>query len=258
MTAGDLRLALVQHAPVWEDREATLASLDGWVDRAVGAGGRLVVLPELFPTGFSMATDRIAEPVDGPTATWMRDRAARHDVWLAGSVAERRDGDDRPRNVCLVVAPDGTVHRYAKQHPFTYAGESDAYLAGDEDVTIDVDGLRVTPTICFDLRFPEQYRATVDDTDCYLVVASWPAKRSAHWRALLQARAIENQAYVVGLNRVGRDGNDVDHLGDSVVHGPGGEVLVQAGAVETVLVVDVSAGEVATARQRLPFLRDRR
>ncbi|MTV27121.1 carbon-nitrogen family hydrolase [Nitriliruptoraceae bacterium ZYF776] len=253
-----MRVALVQHAPVWEDRDATLAELDPVLAGAAASGGRLLVLPELFATGFSMATDRIAEPVDGPTVAWLRERAAEHDVWLAGSLAERRDGDTRPRNVCVLVAPDGTVHRYAKQHPFTYAGEGEAYLAGDHDLTVDVDGVRVTPTVCFDLRFPEQYRATVDDTDAYLVVASWPARRAAHWRALLRARAIENQAYVVGVNRVGRDGNDVDHAGDSVVHDPNGDVLVQAGAVETVLVVDLDAEVVATARERLPFLRDRR
>ncbi|MEX0836399.1 MAG: nitrilase-related carbon-nitrogen hydrolase, partial [Nitriliruptor sp.] len=169
-----LRIAAVQHEPRWQDRDGTLADLTPTVAVAASTGAQLVVLPELFATGFSMATDRIAEPEDGPTSTWLRDQASQHQVWLAGSVPEVRPGDDRPGNVCCLVAPDGAIHRYAKRHPFGMASEPDHYRSGDEHVTVDVDGVRVTPTVCYDLRFPEQYRVTVDDTDAYLVVASWP------------------------------------------------------------------------------------
>jgi predicted amidohydrolase len=173
-------------------------------------------------------------------------------------VPERRDGDDRPGNVCCLVAPDGTVHRYAKRHPFGMAGERDHYRAGDEHVTVDVDGVRITPTVCYDLRFPEQYRATVDDTDAYLVVASWPAPRRQHWSTLLVARAIESQAYVVGVNRVGTDGNGTDHAGGSVVVDPLGHELVRAGDAATVLSADLDTELVARTRRDLPFLPDRR
>jgi predicted amidohydrolase len=253
-----LRVAAVQHEPAWHDRDATLAALTPTVAVAASTGARLVVLPELFATGFSMATDVIGEPEDGPTVTWLRDRAAAHDVWLAGSVPERRPGDDRPGNVCCLVAPDGTVHRYAKRHPFGMAGETDHYRAGDEHVTVDVDGVRITPTVCYDLRFPEQYRATVDDTDAYLVVASWPAARRQHWSALLVARAIEGQAYVVGVNRVGTDGNGTGHAGGSVVVDPLGHELVRAGDAATVLSADLDTDLVARTRRDLPFLPDRR
>ncbi len=253
-----LRVAAVQHEPSWQDRDATLAALTPTVAVAARTGARLVVLPELFAVGFSMAVDVIAEPEDGPTVDWMRARATEHEVWLAGSVPERRPGDERPGNVLCMLAPDGTVHRYAKRHPFGMAGEHDHYRAGDDHVTVDVDGVRVTPTICYDLRFPEQYRATADDTDAYLVVASWPAPRATHWSSLLVARAIENQAYVVGVNRVGEDGNGLAQAGRSVVVDPLGQELVRAGDAATLLTADLDTEVVAQVRRDLPFLPDRR
>lgn len=253
-----LRVAAVQHAPQWQDRDATLAALTPTVAVAASTGARLVVLPELFAVGFSMAVERIAEPEDGPTVTWMRERAASLDVWLAGSVPETRAGDQRPGNVCCLVAPDGAVHRYAKRHPFGMAGEPTHYRAGDRHVTVDVDGVRITPTVCYDLRFPEQYRATVDDTDAFLVVASWPAPRRQHWSALLVARAIENQAYVVGANRVGPDDKGLDHAGGSVVIDPLGQELVRAGDAATIISADLDTEVVARVRGELPFLPDRR
>lgn len=256
-TNAPLRTAVVQHAPRWQDRDATLKELEPTVAVAASTGARLIVLPELFATGFSMAVDRIAEPEDGPTSDWLRDRAAEHDVWITGSVPERRPGDERPANVCCLVAPDGTVHRYAKIHPFGMAGEPRFYRAGDQHLTVDVDGVRVTPTICYDLRFPEQYRATAEDTDVYLVVASWPAPRRQHWSSLLIARAIEDQAYVVGCNRVGDDGNGTPHAGGSVVVDPVGHELVRAGDAPTVLSADLDPAMVAQVRRDLPFLPDR-
>lgn len=253
-----LRIAAIQHVPVWHDRAATLAALTPTVAAAAAGGARLLVLPELFATGFSMDTDAIAEPEDGPTSTWMRAQAAAHDVWLAGSVPEVRPGDDRPGNVCCLVAPDGVVHRYAKVHPFIMAGEPDHFRAGDAHLTVDVDGIAVTPTVCYDLRFPEHYRATADRTDLYLVVASWPAARGHHWSSLLVARAIEDQAYVVGVNRCGQDGAGVAQAGRSVVVDPLGHELVRAGDAPTVLTVDVDGDVVARVRRDLPFLSDRR
>lgn len=253
-----LRVAAIQHDPHWQDRDATLAALTPTVAVAASTGAGLVVLPELFAVGFSMAVDRIAEPEDGPTVTWMRERAAEHDVWLAGSVPEVRPGDERPGNVCCLVAPDGAVHRYAKRHPFGMADEPDHYRPGDGHLTVDVGGVRVTPTVCYDLRFPEQYRATVDDTDAYLVVASWPSPRRQHWSALLIARAIENQAYVVGVNRVGADGNGLEQAGRSVVVDPLGQELARAGDAVTMLTADLDTEVVARVRRDLPFLPDRR
>ncbi len=253
-----LRIAAVQHHPVWQDRDATLAALTPTVAGAAASGARLVILPEMFATGFSMDVARIEEPEDGPSSAWLRERAAEHDVWIAGSIPERRPGDDRPGNVLCLVAPDGTVHRYTKMHPFIMAGEPDHFRAGDQHLTVDVDGIRVTPTVCYDLRFPEQYRATADHTDAYLVVASWPAARRHHWSSLLVARAIEDQAYVVGVNRVGDDGNGTGHAGGTVIVDPRGQELVRAGDRPTVLTADLDRDVVTQVRRDLPFLADRR
>jgi predicted amidohydrolase len=250
-----VKVAAVQHDICWEDREATLARLDPLVASAAAGGARLVVLTEMFAVGFSMAPARVAEPVGGPTEAWLLDRAAAHGVWIAGSVPQQ--GEGRPRNVLVLAAPDGTVHRYAKVHPFTYSGEDEHYDAGTELVTVDVEGVRVSLFVCYDLRFADELWGLAAATDLYVVVANWPAKRRHHWRSLLVARAIENQAYVLGCNRVGT-GDGIDYAGDSCIVDPLGEVLVAASSVETVLQADVDPAVVSATRARFPFLRDRR
>jgi predicted amidohydrolase len=252
-----MRIAALQHDIAWEDRETNLARLTPQVDQAVGAGARLVVLTEMFATGFSMSTDRTAEDRDGPIVTWLTDQATRHGVWVAGSLALRDPDRELPLNALCLVSPDGDLHRYDKLHPFTYAGEHERFAAGDRFVTVDVEGLRVTLFVCYDLRFADEFWATARDTDVYLVVANWPEARRGHWRALLDARAIENQAYVVGVNRVG-EGGQLRYVGDSRIVDPLGEVLVSAAGTETILLADLDPQVVRDARERLPFLPDRR
>jgi predicted amidohydrolase len=254
-----LRVAALQHDIAWEDRATTLARLAPMVADAVGAGAGLVVLPEMFAVGFSMRTDVTAEPVDGPTAAWLGDQAQAHGVWLAGSVPERAEGDDLPHNVLVVAGPDGQRVRYAKRHPFSYGGETEHFAAGDDLVTLDIEGVRVSLAVCYDLRFADQFWAQGPTTDCFLVVANWPAKRTAHWRALLVARAIENQAYVVGVNRVGTAGDGTEHTGGSCVVDPLGVLVADATepGVETTLLADIDPEVVAATRARFPFLADR-
>jgi predicted amidohydrolase len=257
-----MRVAVVQHEPVWEDAAATCARLTPVVAAAAAGGARLVVLPEMFATGFSMRTDRTAEPEDGPTVTWMRAQAEAHDVWLLGSVPERRDDDVRPRNCCHVVAPSGdTVARYDKVHRFTHAGEDEHVApqqlpAGGGVVTVDVAGVRVTPIICYDLRFADLTWQAAAQTDCFVVPASWPAPRREHWRTLLRARAIENQAWVVAANRVGSD-DGLDYVGDSVVVDPMGRTVAEAAHRPTTLFGDIDAATVATTREAYRFMADR-
>ena len=253
-----MQVAAVQHDIVWEDRAATLERIGPLVASAVEDGARLVLLPEMFAVGFSMATERIEEPVDGPTVRWLAEQAAAHGAWIGGSVPERAPGAALPSNVFVLCGPAGERHRYAKRHPFSYGGEADRFAAGHESSTVDVDGLRVTPAVCFDLRFADHFWERAEGTDCYVVVASWPARRMAHWRPLLVARAIENQAYVVGVNRVGTAGDGTGHLGGSCVIDPWGEVVADAGDGEAVVLAEVDPDVVAATRTRYPFLADRR
>jgi predicted amidohydrolase len=257
-----VRIAAVQHDIVWEDREANFARLAAQVGRAVGAGAELVLLSETFSTGFSM-TPGIGEPEGGPSSQFLAGQAALHGVWVAGTCPEiapssgKGDGE-LPYNSFVLAGPDGSTHRYRKLHPFTHAGEHERFRAGTEPVTVEVGGLRVTPFICYDLRFADVFWRAAPATDVYLVPANWPSARRAHWRTLLAARAIENQAYVVGCNRVGTAGDGTEHAGDSRIVSPMGELLATAAGVETIVLADVDAAEVTATRDRLRFLADRR
>jgi predicted amidohydrolase len=255
-----VRVAAVQHDIVWEDRGATLARLEPRLAEAAAEGARLIVLPETFAVGFSMRTERTAEPVDGPTSTWMGEQAARLGAWVAGSVPERSAGAALPQNVLVLAGPEGQRHRYAKRNLFRYGGEDRCFAPGSAPVTLELGGVRCTPVVCYDLRFGDQMWERARETDCYLVVANWPEQRQHHFRALLLARAIENQAYVVGVNRVGTAGDGVDHVGGSCIIGPRGELLADAeplGPVEATLVAEVDPAEVARVRAKYPFLDDR-
>jgi predicted amidohydrolase len=252
-----MRIAAVQHDIVWEDREANFERLAPQVERAVGAGAELVLLSETFSTGFSM-TPGLGEPEGGPSAQFLAAQAAEHGVWLGGTCPEVEPGEELPYNSFVLAGPDGTTHRYRKLHPFTHAGEHERFRAGDKPVTVDVGGLRITPFICYDLRFADVFWKAAPDTDVYLVPANWPSPRRLHWQTLLQARAIENQAYVVGCNRVGTAGDGTEHVGDSRIVSPMGELLSTAAGVETIVLADVDPAEVAATRERLKFLPDRR
>jgi predicted amidohydrolase len=216
-----------------------------------------VVLTEMFPTGFSPEPQRVAEPEGGPTTEFLRAQAGDLGVWLTGSVPTHPAGGGRPVNRLLLAGPGGELWAYDKIHPFSYSGEHEHYAAGTERVTFDVEGVRVTPFVCYDLRFADEFWAMAPGTDCYVVVANWPSSRRAHWQALLVARAIENQAYVVGVNRVG-EGGGLLYSGDSRIVDPQGEILAGAAWGETILLADVDPAVVAETRKRYPFLADRR
>lgn len=255
-----MRVAALQLDLAWEDREANFERVDRWLPAATAAGARLLVLPEMFPCGFTMESHAVGEPFGGPSARFLVDRAKEHGVWLAGSIPERAEGaarDARPFNTLLVAAPDGTTHRYRKIHPFAHAGEHEHYGAGDARVVVTIDGVRCGLFVCYDLRFANDFWALAPEVDAYLVVANWPEARRRHWTTLLDARAIENQAYVVGVNRVG-EGGGLRYAGDSRIVDPLGRALATASEGETMLVADLDPREVARVRAELPFLPDRR
>jgi predicted amidohydrolase len=252
-----VKIAAVQHDIVWEDRDANFARLAPQIRRAVGAGAELVLLTETFSTGFSM-TPGIGEPEGGPSSEFLSRQAAEHGVWVGGTCPEIADGAPLPYNSFVLAGPDGTAHRYRKLHPFTHAGEHERFRAGERPVTVQIGDLRVTPFICYDLRFADVFWTAAPATDVYLVPANWPSPRRLHWQTLLQARAIENQAYVVGCNRVGTAGDGTEHVGDTRIVSPMGELLATAAGGETIVLADVDAAEVAATRDRLRFLPDRR
>ena len=252
-----MRIAAVQHDIVWEDREANFERLAPRVAAAVAAGAELVLLTETFSTGFSM-TPGIGEPEGGPSARFLAAQAAEHGVWVGGTCPEIAEGEQLPYNSFVLAGPDGTVHRYRKLHPFTHAGEHERFRAGKAPVTVEIGGLRVTPFVCYDLRFADVFWQAAPGTDVYLVPANWPSPRRLHWQTLLQARAIENQAYVVGCNRVGTAGDGTEHAGDSRIVSPMGELLATASAVETIVLADVDPAEVTKTRDRLSFIPERR
>jgi predicted amidohydrolase len=250
-----LRVAAIQHDIAWEDPGATTAALSPWVARAAATGAGLVVLAEMFATGFSMHVP--AQDENGEIVSWMREQARAHGIRLAGSVALAGAEDARPTNRLLVVGPDGIEQRYDKIHPFSYAGEHERFAPGHEPAIAVVDGVRLGLSVCYDLRFANLFWALAADVDAYLVVANWPRARRAHWSTLVRARAIENQAYVVAVNRVGT-GGEIGYAGDSAIIDPIGEVLVSAAGEPTMLLADLDPQVVASTRSRYPFLADRR
>lgn len=252
-----MRLAAIQHNIVWENPSANFERLEPLIGRAASDGARVVVLSEMFSTGFSLAAATLAEPLDGPSVSFLAETASRHDVWMIATLAAL-DGAGVARNLAVAVAPDGSVMAAPKLHPFTFDREHEAFTPGDEPLCVVVDGVRFSVLVCYDLRFAPAFWKLASTTDCYVVPANWPEARRAHWSALLVARAIENEAYCVGVNRVGTNVAGVAYSGDSSIVSPLGEPLCVARNGEAILMADIDPGVVADVRRRFPFLSDRR
>lgn len=252
-----LQVAVIQHDIEWEDADRTLARLGPLVGDAVSGGARLVVLTEMFATGFSARTEAIAEPPGGVAWSFLVDQARRHGIWIVGSLCCLEDPDGLPTNLAMLVGPDGSSWRYAKRHLFSYSGEDERMAAGSAQVVADVDGVRTSLHVCYDLRFAPDFWSLAPGVDLYVVPANWPRARVAHWRSLLVARAIENQAWVIGANRVGTGGG-LEYSGDSLVVDPLGEIVADgAGGAEEILRARVDTSAVESVRARYPFLSDR-
>lgn len=252
-----MKIIGIQLDPVWEDAAANHEKAYALIKSAQPTPGALIVLPEMFASGFSMNVAAIAD-TNGVTQSFLAHTAAEFGVYLMAGVVTR-NADGRGRNECVVYAPDGREHaRYCKMQPFTLGGESDHFGAGDDVVLLDCGGFRVAPFICYDLRFPEIFRrAAARGANLITVIASWPVAREDHWLTLLKARAIENQAYVVGVNRCGSDPK-LYHSGRSRIFGPGGNALAEAGTEESAIEAELELELLLDYRQRLPFLNDLR
>jgi omega-amidase len=271
---SSLTITTIQTAVQWEDKSANLKGLEERI-LAIPEPTELVVLPEMFSTGFSMRPEVLAERMDGPTLAWMQEIAARKKIILTGSIIVEED--DNYYNRLIWMLPNGQYGYYDKRHRFAYAGENEYYTAGHRRLIASVKGWKVLLLVCYDLRFPVWSRQTPprgqepDDRelpvkappadpeleyDLLIYVANWPERRSHAWKTLLQARAIENQCFVTGVNRIGDDGNDIYHSGDTMIIDPLGETLYHAAAREEAFTLTLLKDELTRVRQRFPFWQD--
>lgn len=244
----------VQHDIVWEDQSANCDRVRSLIAEECPAAGSLVVLPEMFATGFSMNVAATTTTAD--TSQALSALASEHDVYLmAGTVAEG-DGE-KARNEAIVYSPAGEpICRYVKQQPFMLGGEGEAYVAGDTHELFEWNGIKVAPFVCYDLRFPEIFRpAAAAGAEMMTVIASWPDKRIHHWVHLLRSRAIENQCYVIGVNRTGEDPS-LQYNGHSIIVDYTGEVIADAHEDQGVISADLNFQAQREYRQGLPFLQD--
>ena len=249
-----MRVHLVQMDLAWHDRAANHATARRMIESTAPGRGDLVVLPEMFAVGFSMDVAATYD-VNGETERFVCDLAREFGIYLiAGNVTRP---DDLGRNEALVAGPDGTLlTRYHKLHPFRFAREHEHFRGGEGVVAFEWHDLKVAPFVCYDLRFPEVFRmAAKRGAQLMAVIANWPTPRVGHWLALLTARAIENQAYVIGVNRAGRDPN-VEYPGRSVLIDPQGKTIVDAGAEPGVVSGTIDAAELHAYRARFPALTD--
>ena len=248
-------IAGIQMDIAWEEPKESFALARRQLDRAEAAGARFCVLPEMFATGFSMNAEKVAA-FAGEIRAFLAAESSRRGLWLLGGFAESQD--PRPRNACALFDPSGIERlHYQKIHPFSPAGEHEHYEGGNSVSSFSVEGVSVTPFICYDLRFPEPFRAAAAHTDLFVVIANWPERRRSAWETLLRARAIENHAFVLGVNRVGEAGG-LPHSGDSALIDPLGECRSSAHGSEALVMGEVDHEEVETCRRRFSFLADRR
>ena len=253
-----MQIHLFQTDIRWQDPSRNIESLTSLVEELTPNSGCLLLIPEMFSTGFSMDANRIAEPLDGnsPASDCLARLARETGCCALGGVATR--AADTRYNEALAAFPDGSDARYRKHQGFSLAGETEAYAGGDRLTTFDWGGGRVGMSICYDLRFPEIYRALAfGGAELLVNIANWPRRRIGHWTTLLQARAIENQCYVAAVNRVGEDPNS-HYTGCSLVVDPHGEIIADAGETEGCVTAEIDFESVRAWRAEFPALRDAR
>jgi len=252
-----LTVSIIQTNLYWEDKAANLQLLEKKIF-SIKEKTEVVVLPEMFSTGFSMKPEQLAETMDGETVQWMRRIAAQQKIILTGSViiCEQENYFNR----LIWMLPNGQFGHYDKRHRFAFAGEDNHYTAGTKRLIASVKGWRINLLVCYDLRFPVWARQSPAEEgaeyDMLIYVANWPERRIHAWKTLLQARAIENQCYVIGVNRVGSDGNSIYHSGDSMIIDPMGEVLYTKKDEEDIFTMVLDKSHLQVVREKLPFLKD--
>lgn len=255
---SSLTLTLVQPNLVWQNKAANLQMLEAIIKPLAGKT-EVIILPEMFSTGFSMQPELLAETMDGPTINWMRTTSAKHKLIITGSLIIEDGGNYYNRLVWML--PNGHLGLYDKRHLFAYANEHEHYTAGSKRLIASVKGWKINLQVCYDLRFPVWARQQMNEDDVpeydiLVYVANWPEKRSEAWKTLLQARAIENQAYCIGVNRIGNDGNNIYHSGNSMIINPVGEVLYHCPHEEAAYTITLHKEILDRSRKTWPFLKD--
>jgi len=249
----DLKITLVQTSLAWEDIDANLASFSQKLAGVESSSTDLIVLPEMFSTGFTMNASGVAETMDGKAMKWLANTASQKNCVITGSLVIKEEGNYYNRLIWM--RPDGTYEVYDKRHTFRMAEENKTYSSGNKKLIVELNGWKICPMICYDLRFPVWSRNT-GDYDCLMYVANWPERRIYAWRNLLIGRAIENQAYVVGVNRIGHDGNGIDYPGYSVALSPKGEPIGRIIDTDTIETVALSFKKLEDFRREFPVALD--
>lgn len=251
-----MRVGLVQSDIVWNDPSANITRCQTLAESALKEGAELLIFPEMFTSGFSMPTGDLALQSYRSGIEYLTQLSKKNGVYALGSVPEP-ESSSTIFNTALVSKPDGTLESYRKMHLFSKGGETLPYVAGTSPLTTNINGVRCSVFICYDLRFPLPFHQLAEKTDLFVVIANWPSPRREHWLTLLRARAIENQAYVAGVNRTGSDPG-LTYSGDSVLFAPDGTQLTALTDQATVVMCDVDAEKVAEWRSSFPAVRDRR
>lgn len=250
----DLKITIIQSELHWEDAEKNHTLFSEKI-KNIGEPTDLIILPEMFPTGFSMNAQNLAEENDGPSLKWMQAEATKHKVAITGSVIIKESGNFYNR--MFFVFPDGSYESYDKRHTFTLAKENEVYSEGQKRIIVNYQGWKICPLICYDLRFPVWARNDVE-YDVLIYVANWPKIRMLAWDTLLRARAIENMAYCIGVNRTGLDGNQHEYVGHSAVYDVLGEKISQESFEENFTqTLSLNKDHIETNRKRFHFLNDR-
>lgn len=254
---SSLTVSTIQTNLHWENKAANLDMLEGKINE-LRQKTELIILPEMFSTGFSMKAAELAEPMNGPSVEWMKRVSMENRVILTGSLIIEEAGNYFNRLIWML--PNGEMGYYDKRHLFAFAKEHEHYQRGDKRLITSVKGWKINMQVCYDLRFPvwaRQSPASAEpEYDVLVYVANWPERRSHAWKTLLCARAIENQCYVIGVNRVGKDGNDIYHSGNSLIIDPLGEVLYHMADEEDVFTITLEKEKLDEVRTRFPFLKD--
>lgn len=251
-----ISVTLIQSDLAWEDKTANLLQFEKKIN-SIKEASQIIVLPEMFSTGFSMKPSELAEKMDGETVQWMKRIAAEQKKIITGSIIIEEN--NQYFNRLLWVLPNGTVGVYDKRHRFAFAGEDNFYTAGSKRLITSVNGWKINTQVCYDLRFPVWARQRSNEEpefDILLYVANWPERRNHAWKSLLIARAIENQCYVIGVNRVGKDGNDIEHSGDTILVDPLGDVIYTKAHVEEISTHTLSKEKLLEVRAKFPFWKD--